>query len=114
MNNGMKNVHQKTHTKTRAQKDEHKKTPDPKMGSGVFWIGAVDRNRTDTGSPPTDFESVASASFTTTAFCERMYENYSIDFAKKQVFFQIFLQNRGKHGTISAWTNLFSLTATVC
>ena len=80
----------------------------------LLRLGAVDRNRTDTGSPPTDFESVASASFTTTAFCERMYENYSIDFAKKQVFFQIFLQNRGKHGTISAWTNLFSLTATVC
>ena len=31
------------------------------------FFGAVDRNRTDTGSPPTDFESVASASFTTTA-----------------------------------------------
>ena len=34
----------------------------------LLRVGAVDRNRTDTGSPPTDFESVASASFTTTAY----------------------------------------------
>ena len=34
----------------------------------LLRLGAVDRNRTDTGSPPTDFESVASASFTTTAY----------------------------------------------
>lgn len=53
-------------------------------------IGAVDRNRTDTGSPPTDFESVASASFTTTALnkeiivqLKRKIKRFFLDSCKK-------------------------------
>ena len=40
------------------------------------------------------------------------HENYSIVFRKKQAIFLFFLQKQTKHGTILAWTNLFSLTAT--
>ena len=60
-------------------------------------FGAVDRNRTDTGSPPTDFESVASASFTTTAYYGK---NYSIVRGKNQAFFLRFLQKHGRRGTM--------------
>ena len=63
----------------------------------AFLRGAVDRNRTDTGSPPTDFESVASASFTTTA-CHG--KNYSIVRWKNQAFFLRFLQKHGRRGTM--------------
>ena len=52
--------------------------------SGAF--GAADRSRTDTVSLPRDFESRASANFTTAAYAQNIYD-YTIYVLKMQAFF---------------------------
>ena len=58
----------------------HKKYP---LWTRGIFCGAADRSRTDTGSPPTDFESVASANFTTAAYLQNIYD-YTIYVLKMQ------------------------------
>lgn len=48
------------------------------MPNPLFLFGAGARNRTETGSPPRDFESRASTNFTTPAQCGfymKLYRN---------------------------------------
>ncbi len=67
---------------------EYTKKRHPKRMS---FFGAAGRSRTGTGSPPTDFESVASANFTTAAYSLALTESYYITlFERLQVFFKNF------------------------
>ena len=64
-----------------------KKLPDFHGTVHFYLYGARGRSRTGTVSLPTDFESVASTSFTTRA----LLDYYSVLYCELQSFFVIFL-----------------------